>query len=177
MLSSVPQSPPFPIVSFHYSQLSMQHWLSHLTPSQLHFLLYLTGNDYEMKSCIVLYFCKIFSISCVGNFSLCMVSCCIFHDLTFPTLSTTSFISILLLCVHKPVALDGYIVLPGVCPPPHLTSPLPSVDPNTASSSPPPQAMLPWTSLYMCVPLWIGRKILWFIHPGAETLGQRIYGF
>lgn len=52
-----------------------------------------------------------------------------------PQLSTGSFTFVLSACGHEPVAPDGCVEVSGVHPP-HLTSPFPSADPDTASSSP-----------------------------------------
>ena len=67
-----------------------------------------------------------------------MVWYCTFH---FPIFSVRSFVSILVPCVYKPGVPAGFVELPDG----HLLllkCPLPSVDPDTASGSPPPQAML-----------------------------------
>lgn len=125
MLYSLPQAPPLPVVSFHHSQWSIQHWLSHLTPGQRHPLLHLIGNHYKINHLL----CSSFSFVKYWLFCVQVILVYMWYHAVYfifllcPSLSTRPFMSILLLCVHTPVALDGCVVLPGGYP--HLTSPFP----------------------------------------------------
>lgn len=120
----------------HPSLLSIQHWLSHLTPGQPHLLLHLIGNHYKMNQLLWSSFSFVkywlFYVHVILVYIWCHAVYFIF--LLRPPLSSRPFISILLLCVHKPVALDGCVVPPGVYP--HLTSPVPVWTPTLPPALP-----------------------------------------